>query len=205
MEYRLELKDRMQAAFGIIPNLTYVPGVIGNNALQNAIARGSNLGKKGYEKQTSKTVKNERKGKYALNNTFDDIRITSPVEYQFPLDPLVDVSWGFSNIITPVTKGYPVLEQTGKNLWAVRIRGIIWDGTEEYPESEVKAFVETFKEQRIFKVSSRIMNVYGITDLFIEDVSLPSLEGFEDTQPFEITAMSYKSNVLIIEENPVNV
>ncbi len=192
MEYRLEIRDRLQAAFAVSPNISYVPGVALNNALQNTI-RGT----------TASISKNFRKGKYALNNTFDDIKIISPVDYQFPLDPLVDVAWGFKNIITDVNKGYPVLEQTGKNLWAVRIKGIIWDGSEKYPEVEVRKFIDTFKEQRVFGVSSRIMNIYGITDIFIEDVSLPALEGFEDTQPYEIQAYSYKSNTLIIEENPV--
>jgi hypothetical protein len=179
MEYNIAASERMGSAFGRTQNLLYVPAVL---AL-------------GLKKTDS-----VNRGKYALNNTFDRIQVTKPQVYEFPLDPLVEVSWGFRNVITEVTKGYPVLEQVGKELMAVRIKGIIWDGSETYPESEVKDFVALFKQQTILEVNSRIFNIYGIKNIFISGVQMPALDGFEDTQPYEIQAYSYNEVELEVIE-----
>ncbi|TAG56645.1 MAG: hypothetical protein EAZ27_04440 [Cytophagales bacterium] len=177
MEYKVDLENRLGADFGSPKNLLYVPGVIANV---------------GFSAIKNQFKKSGLRGKYAINETFDRIEITKPINYVFPLDPLVEVAWGFKNIITEQTVGEPVLEQVGKKMMSVRIRGILWDGSEKYPEKEIKEFFNIFKTQQIYEVNSRIFNVFGIKRIFVEDIQMPILEGYEDTQPFEIQAYSYK-------------
>jgi hypothetical protein len=198
VEYKVDSVDRLRAAFGSPPNLLYVPGVAASNLLNTALLNQKKL--VNQNKEINLGNQNKVKGKYAINNTFDRIQVTKPKNYVFPLDPLVDVAWGFENVITKQTVGYPVLEQVGQDLVSVRIRGVLWDGSEKFPESEVKEFIDLFKPQKIYEVNSRLFNIHGIKSIFIESIQMPSLEGFEDTQPYEIQGYSYKAVELEITD-----
>jgi hypothetical protein len=186
--YRAESADRFNKAFGIIPDLSYLPGVLGNEALNKLLV---NKKGKAYQKQNQIPATDYRRGKYALANTFDNIIIEKPNFYEFPLDPIVDLAWGFNNVITEMTGGSAVLERTGSQLMTISIKGIIWDGSETYPEEEVKKFLATFRKSEIYTVNSKIFNIYGIKQFFVEDITMNALDGVMDTQPYEIKAFEY--------------
>ena len=60
-----------------------------------------------------------------------------------------------------------------------------------YPEDEVKKLVEILKVQRSLEVACPYLNDrFDITDIVVETYSLPQKEGFENTQMFEINAVS---------------
>jgi hypothetical protein len=210
-KYTVESYTRLQAAFNmLVPNLNYLPGVLANNALNIQVNQTDVALKKNkikirpdevYDK--SRRAEFELKSEYAINPTFDEIIVSSDnTTYYFPLDPLVDVSFKNEVITTPITGGRDIIELVGESNPSIRIRGILWEGTGLYPKKSVKELLSIFREKKTLEVSSYLFNVYGIDTIFIEEVALPSMVGFEDTQPFEISAFGYKPIELEITENP---
>lgn len=88
---------------------------------------------------------------------------------------------------------------TFKELWSKRdfnvaIRGMIIqnDGTEDYPDSQVRAIRDLLEATEALEVVCAQMNVFGITHLAIYDYDFPEWPGYPSVQPFEIMCKSDK-------------
>jgi Domain of unknown function (DUF6046) len=82
----------------------------------------------------------------------------------------------------------------------VRIRGMITsDNQTDYPLDAVKKLIELFKIRQSLKVVCEYLVLFGIYELAIMDYQLPQLEGTQNTQLFDISALSDKPIELLEE------
>jgi hypothetical protein len=98
--------------------------------------------------------------------------------------------------------GGEVIESWGNKGWDLTLRGLIVDmKNHNRPFDLITDFVNAIRENTIYEVrSSNLFNALGIGRIYITNVSLPTLEGFKDTQPYVITARSYVPAVLEITD-----
>ena len=172
------------------PDISYVPGVIANQA----IPRGQNdLG--GYS--------GPGQSAFVQPAFFDQIKVINPVAYLFPNDPLVAFRHGANYEVTPQQGGDPVVEFITYNPVAIRIRGILWDQTGNFPYQQIKDLLNVFYKGAQLDISSQLMNAHGVTSIYIDEIDFPDPEGFADSQPFVIEAFSYSPATIIIQDNPV--
>jgi hypothetical protein len=95
--------------------------------------------------------------------------------------------------------GGEVVESMGNQNWDITFRGLLVDMKDhKRPLDQVQKIVNVVKINDIFGVTCRYFNKVGISQLYIKDISLPPLEGFQDTQPFIIEARSYAPATLQI-------
>jgi hypothetical protein len=74
--------------------------------------------------------------------------------------------------------------------YAVSIRGVITGRNGEYPQDAVRDFIEFLKAPVSVKVNSWFLGQFGITDIVVLNYSLSQAEGLQNSQPFQINAVS---------------
>jgi hypothetical protein len=60
----------------------------------------------------------------------------------------------------------------------------------EYPQDAVRDFIEFLKAPVSVKVNSWFLGQFGITDIVVLNYSLSQAEGLQNSQPFQINAVS---------------
>jgi hypothetical protein len=212
--YRLNLSDRLTAAFGqslvntardsryaggvqavadVVPRL---PGAVLTEGGQAALAQ-TKLNKYRGEVKGQMTARG-----VSLIGTpfFDTIEVVAPLSFRFPNDPIVDLEFGKSIVRTEIQGGQDVVELISQRSPAIRMRGICWQNDDQYPEDQVQQIMNVFRTDAVLNVSSYLLStVFGITQLYIEGISWPAVPGYYDSQAFEIRAMGYEPVELIIE------
>ena len=106
---------------------------------------------------------------------------------------LMTVSQSRNIVTTPIQgRNGTVKEYISDGDYDVTIRGaIVHPSPNVYPEEDVLKLVEALRVQDNIEVASRYLNdVFGITNLVVTGYSLPQTEGFQNTQFFEIKAIS---------------
>ncbi|MEH0154680.1 DUF6046 domain-containing protein [Limibacter armeniacum] len=120
--------------------------------------------------------------------------------YSFQTDPLLELQYRKKITETPVNGSESVVEMSGMEAIDITIRGVLWNPDGNYPEKELKRLLGMVKENAVLDCSSYLLSLHGIDNLIIRSLSLPALEGYEDSQPFVISARSIKSAELEILE-----
>lgn len=152
-------------------------------------------------------------GKSLLGNPYwDQITLESisvgeePLIYQFPNDPIVDVFMTKKVTETEIFGGKSVIEESGYKSAQFRIRGVLWNNDQQYPEDQLADLLEIFREKgEVNVVSSRFFSMLNIQSLFIESISLPGIEGFSDSQPFVITCREVQNVILDLKVDSQNI
>ena len=73
----------------------------------------------------------------------------------------------------------------------IRMRGmLIADNPNDYPIEEVKQLTELLKQPLSIEVVCDYLQLFGIYNLVIQDYNFPQSEGTQNTQVFEINALS---------------
>ncbi len=213
-KYKIELNKRLDALlsngasnskFGGI-NVVKEAGQKAGKALTaeviNQAINNSPLRK--YKGEAFKTdPKKKRRNPYG-GFYFDTITLSGfedGVNYTFPNDPLLNFDFGKNILETPLQGGDEVVEYIGSSPVELNLVGLLFDGTGIYPEEQLKELYRAFKENARLKIDSRLCNLYGIKEVVVKGLSVPKLEGYEDTQPFTLTLRSHKAIELIILEN----
>ncbi|MDX2304608.1 MAG: DUF6046 domain-containing protein [Microscillaceae bacterium] len=133
---------------------------------------------------------------------FDSIRILGDgVDYTFQHDPLVDFTRTKKITETVLNDGNSVIEVAGVQPIDIRIQGVLWNPSGGFPDEELSELIRIFEEDTTLDVVSRLFNYHQVTSIYIKSLDTPALEGFEDTQPFVISARSIKPASLVILEN----
>jgi len=134
---------------------------------------------------------------------FSDLRLRdneSGIEF-YTETVLFDISLPKNIVKTPIP-GRPgtIKEYIAEDDYQVNIKGaIVNHGSNNYPLEDVNYFVQLMRLPRSLEVMSQLLQLYGIHNLVVEDFKLPSYQGFQNTQLFEITGVSDEP-VELIEE-----
>lgn len=118
--------------------------------------------------------------------------------FEFPFDPLISVNKA-KNIKQTSVQGREgtVKEFISSQDWQVKIRGMLVGQNGNYPENDVQDLLGKLELNTSLSVVSRYLNYFDITNLVVTDFSFSALEGFEDSQPIEISAISDTDVALI--------
>ncbi|MDR0814759.1 MAG: DUF6046 domain-containing protein [Bacteroidales bacterium] len=104
--------------------------------------------------------------------------------WQLPLDPVVSVSCKNNIIRRSVMKQSDNGRGTVKELWSrddyeITIAGV-FIGNDEFPETSLRELRKYCESRRIIEVKSKLLTLFGITRMVIEDYSLPFTKGLEN-------------------------
>lgn len=109
----------------------------------------------------------------------------------FGIDPLIEISRAKKIVQTAISgRDSDVIEIIGKENWQVRIRGLLVGDRGKYPAAEVAELANICDLDTSLEIVSDLTNLFNITNLVISNYDFPSIQGFPDTQPYEITALS---------------
>ena len=122
---------------------------------------------------------------------FDTIQVTSPFEYLFPHDPLVDVAFEKHFVETPLHFGQEVVELVGEKPARISIRGILWDNTQNYPTAQKQELLRVFRTNAVLDVNSIVFLSSRIPQIYIKNIAFAATEGCYDTIQYEIEARAY--------------
>jgi hypothetical protein len=124
--------------------------------------------------------------------------------WRFPFDPVVSVTGRNIIVRRNVLKVHPDRNRRGsvKEIWSqndyeVTVAGVfIGDG--EIPEADLRNFRRYCETRRTVEVKSRLLTVFNIERLAIEEFTLPFTKGVEN-QMFTLRAFSDDLSDLLIE------
>jgi len=123
-------------------------------------------------------------------------------EYTLPDWPLIDVSASKNIIKTPIKgRNGSVKEYINIDDYQVTIRGILINYTSNaYPEEAVNELHDLFTVNKEMQVTTALLNLLDIHNLVITDIKIPEVEGFNNIQPFVISAISDEPVELLIKD-----
>lgn len=124
------------------------------------------------------------------------------VNYTFPDWPLIDISYPKTIVKTPILNGKgTVKEYINTDDYQVNIRGILINYfSDAYPEDLLYEFEQVCKINKELRILSPVVNLLDINNIVIENVSYPSVEGFNNIQPFVLQCVSDEPVELVIKQ-----
>lgn len=114
---------------------------------------------------------------------------------------LVDVSMQKTIVKTAVNgMAGTVKEYINDGDYSASIRGVLYSNTPgDYPRSQVDALVAVCKRKEAIPVVSEYLKQFGIFFVVIEGYNFPQRNGWQNTQLFELSAVSDTENDVLIE------
>ncbi|MEE6129073.1 DUF6046 domain-containing protein [Chryseobacterium arthrosphaerae] len=96
-----------------------------------------------------------------------------------------------------------VIERWGTKPWNIDIRGILIDvENHRYPTKKIDELCRFFENNDIIRVKGQQFIEKNIKNIYLKDVSITSVEGFQDTMQFTLTASSINEvNFTLINPN----
>lgn len=83
----------------------------------------------------------------------------------------------------------------------ITLRGLLVNNlSNKYPIEKVMALRKVFKYNKEVTVQSRLLTELDVHQLVLENLELPTLEGYQNVQPYVLTALSDKPVELIIRD-----
>jgi hypothetical protein len=120
--------------------------------------------------------------------------------FQLPNEPLIQISGSKTIIKTPIDSAVRSQERvkgTFKELYSeaddiIIIKGVaVNEDDEDYPEQIVNRIRQLIKKQSELKVDScRMLSMFGVQFLAIESYDFPTVEGFQNMQPYQLNCVS---------------
>lgn len=133
---------------------------------------------------------------------FADIRFPRKPKGELRLETvLVDVSMR-KNIVTTAVQGRngTVKEYICDGDYEVRIRGaIVKDHSDAYPYKEVRDLHDLLAKSEVLEIVADYLRLFNIYSVVVTDYSFSQQEGYQNTQLFEITAISDTPEELVSE------
>lgn len=110
--------------------------------------------------------------------------------FAFPATTLVDISMSKNIALTPIQgRAGTVKELISNGDYTVRLRGFVV-GAELYPREGVQRLIELANVPAAFRVENDLFHWLGINNLVVQDFDLSAVEGYENTQAFELRCLS---------------
>jgi Domain of unknown function (DUF6046) len=116
-------------------------------------------------------------------------------------EALVNVSQVKNIISTPVVgRNGTIKEYVSDGDFAIKIQGVLASGNSLYPKEAFSDLLELLQTPDAIAVTSWFLQQFNIFNLVITDYACPQAEGFENMQPFEISALSDTPIELVLQE-----
>ncbi len=86
-----------------------------------------------------------------------------------------------------------VVERYSTEPWEITFRGLLIDMLEHnFPLDKLETMNNIFEVNSIWNVSSEILNKIGVEAIYIKDIDIDFVEGFEDTIAYSMTTRAIK-------------
>ena len=183
--FKFDFAGRVQAAFGFIAATT------ATRLAQKAFGPVAKISDLNVDVYTSNAA------------TFDEVTLRNgSEEYHFAYQPIsADYSSVFATppmlslrrakklVITPVDNSdIEVVERYGTEPYEITWRGLLIDmDNHEFPIDKMEKLNLIFEANREWMVDSEILQKVGVLALYIRDIQIDFVEGFEDTIAYTLT------------------
>jgi Domain of unknown function (DUF6046) len=116
-------------------------------------------------------------------------------------EALVNVSQVKNVIATPVVgRNGTIKEYVSDGDFVIKIQGVLVSNNSLYPKEAFSDLLELLQTPDVIAVTSWFLQQFGIFNLVVTDYACPQAEGFENVQPFEISALSDAPIELVLQE-----
>jgi len=187
---RFDFSERVQAAFGFV-----------------AATTATRLAQKAFGKAVDSRTLNV--GVYtSKESTFDEVTlrygtekyvfaycpITSDYSGVFATPPMLSLRRSKKLIITPIDNSdIEVVERYGTEPYEITMRGLLIDmENHEFPIDKMESINKIFEANREWMVDSEILQKVGVSAIYIKDIQLDFVEGFEDTISYTMTVRAIR-------------
>jgi hypothetical protein len=120
--------------------------------------------------------------------------------FQLPNEPVIEINGGqniIKTLIDTSTDPRDRIVGTFKEMFSqddykIIIRGVavLEDGTDEYPEEQIKKIRELSEKQSNIKIECTLATIFNIPKIVIESCSFPGVEGAPGFQPYQLNCLS---------------
>jgi hypothetical protein len=183
---KFDFSGRVQAAFGFV-----------------AATTATRLAQKGFGNVVKQSDLNVDVYTMSREVTFDEITLYSGTEayhfaYRsmaeqysevFATPPMLSMKRAKKLVITPVDNSdIEIVERYGTEPWEITWRGLLIDmENHAFPIDKMEALNRIFEANREWMVSSEILQKVGVLAIYIRDISIDFVEGYEDTISYTLT------------------
>lgn len=184
----IDLGGRLKSAFG------YVSANESENLRKQKFSEENGISGAGvYVKNSSFEELNIKKNE-TENLMFGSLMFNKNDSNIFAPPPMISFSKSKKLIITEIDGAdSEVVERYGDRSWEIKMQGILVDmKNHQYPKTQVKKLNEFFEVGAPFAVESEMFDDLNIKSIYLTDVEIAGVAGYEDTIQFTITARSIK-------------
>jgi hypothetical protein len=122
----------------------------------------------------------------SLNEQYADVYATPPMLSLKRAKKLIITSIDNSDI--------EVVERYGTEPWEITWRGLLIDMVNHnFPIDKMESLNKIFEANREWNVASEIMRKAGVEAIYIRDISIEFVEGYEDTIAYTLTTRAVRS------------
>lgn len=195
---KFDFTERIQAAFGFA-----------------AATSATRLAQKAFG--TDVTKGNVNVAVYAFSEaSFDEVTLRyAKEEYKFAFQPISsDYSSVFATppmlslrrakklVITPIDNSdIEVVERYGTEPYEITMRGLLIDmENHEFPIDKLERLNQIFEANREWMVDSEILRRVGVLAIYIKDIAIDFVEGYEDTIAYTMTTRAIRPIELQVNE-----
>lgn len=113
----------------------------------------------------------------------------------FATPPMLSLKRAKKLIITPIDNSdIEVVERYGTEPWEITWRGLLIDmENHEFPIDKMESINKIFEANREWTVDSEILRKVGVETIYIRDISIDFVEGYEDTIAYTMTTRAIRS------------
>jgi hypothetical protein len=189
-----DFSGRYQAAFGFVSGL--VSGKLDDNGFADVIKSQHNTG---YEIGVYLWDDKTKFDEVLLYNENEEylFGFSSLVETQseiFATPPMLSLKRAKKLVITPIDNSdIEVVERYATEPWEITWRGLLVDmENHEFPLDKMEQLNKIFEQNSVWNVASEILNKVGVQALYIKDINIDFIEGYEDTVSYNFTARAIR-------------
>lgn len=191
---KFDFSGRFQNAFG------FIAGNMSAKLIEQGFGEavkdeyGLNLAVYNYDSNTKfdeVTLRREDVGnfRFAYSSISDDYKDI------FATPPMFSMKRAKKLCITPIDNSdVEVVERYGTEPWEISWRGLLIDmENHEFPIDKLEQLSKIFDVNGIWSADSEILQAVGIDSIYIKDISIDFVEGYEDTIAYTFTIRQIKS------------
>jgi len=188
-----DFSGRIQAAFGFV---TAAASRVLYDKLFGEVVKESNLnvdvylsGKEATFDEITLRYNDTEKYYFAYRSFSDDYSNI------FATPPMLSMKRAKRLVITPIDNSdIEVIERYGTEPWEITWRGLLIDmENHEFPIDKLEALNKIFEANREWTVDSEILRKVGVETIYISDINIDFVEGFEDTIAYTMTTRALRS------------
>lgn len=184
---------RMQAAFGI--STVNVSSRLDDQGFGDVVKDESG----GFDLAVYTIDKNSTFDEVLLYKSDDDYlfgfkSISDDHSSVFATPPMLSLKRAKRLVVTPIDNSdVEVVERYGTEPWEITWRGLLIDmENHDFPLDKMRRINEIFEFDGIWNVASEILNNLNIQSVYIRDVAIDFVEGFQDTVSYQFIMRSVK-------------